>query len=642
MVTTRQRKLIALLKQQQRIMTVAEYANILGVSKRTVYADIETITPDLEASGYRLKSIPGKGLAVEQTEHHALEAVESLEKVSDTESRREAIAKLLIVDEARRTMSELSNMFYVSVSSIRNDLDIIKRSIENGSTARLIISKAGIHIEGTEEEQQQLLIQFNDYAIKRLGNKRYLSSILDFLRQTYGNQLVDTCYDITKEFSESRIYVPADHYLINIINTLVVMTFRSSKGKSINESYQNLFLNEIMELPNILLAKEILSIISSHYPVTFSDADCKFLSQHLIANRIEFVNYRKGYFEYNDSFLNIIAKMERLTGIEIFKYQENVQNILHHLNAAVFRLKTGVNIKNNLTNQIKLEFGMMFNLTWLVLESESEHLGVRFTEDEVGFLMIHFQNIVDLEQRSKRVLIICTNGYTTSQMILNRIRKILPPLDIIETATVDKAEHADVSAVDFIITTVDLSITNVPTIHVSPLIGDEDIKNISAFYGERFLASDDYTSSSFKTLRKFLIPSLVTKSEEHMNKENIIKLMVGKLEAQGYVDQHYLTSVLQRESAGGTDTNHGIAIPHGQLKHVLQTSVAVWFSDTPIKWNNHSIRMAIFFNVAENDLYVSRGILEEIYALIKSDKLAQRLATGMTTQDFIEFLIAED
>lgn len=67
----------------------------------------------------------------------------------------------------------------------------------------------------------------------------------------------------------------------------------------------------------------------------------------------------------------------------------------------------------------------------------------------------------------------------TSQLILSKVRKLLPAKDNIELSRIEKLYLADLSHVDLIITSVDLDNINVPYVRVSPVVTNEDYININ-------------------------------------------------------------------------------------------------------------------------------------------------------------------
>ena len=289
-----------------------------------------------------------------------------------------------------------------------------------------------------------------------------------------------------------------------------------------------------------------------------------------------------------------------------------------------FRLRKGLKLKNELLKQIKREFEMLFNLTWVVLESEADALHIHISEDEVGFLVIHFQNFIDLQQRTKRILLICPQGIATSELILNRLRMVLPAFNAIETASTSKALRCNLDSIDFIVSTVDVEDIHKPVVRVSPVITDEDLRNIMSFYQQQILQppKNERSELNLSTLKCYLHPDFIIEGEAE-SKEEIIMNMAELLKQAGYVKEGYAQSMLSRETVGSTDNIYQIALPHGDIKLVNKTIISFYLLKTAKKWKNHTVKLVIFFNIAENDLTISKKILDDLYCLIKSRELAE-------------------
>src|SRR5699024_3981955 len=160
-----------------------------------------------------------------------------------------------------------------------------------------------------------------------------------------------------------------------------------------------------------------------------------------------------------------------------------------HFPTMVYRLKNNIEIDNPFISQIKREFGLMYNITWFVLSSFEKDLNINFNESEVGFLMIYFQSSLYRLKTSKKVLIICPTGITMSGILYDRVRNIIPPLDVIEIASFDDLPKIHLNEVDLIISTAHIRIEGPPVVVISPLLSKEEMDKISKFYN-KYLVND--------------------------------------------------------------------------------------------------------------------------------------------------------
>ncbi|NGY90095.1 PRD domain-containing protein [Bacillus megaterium] len=164
--------------------------------------------------------------------------------------------------------------------------------------------------------------------------------------------------------------------------------------------------------------------------------------------------------------------------------KELYTGLLMHIKPMVNRLKYQINIKNPLLEEIKHQYSATFGMTWLVCSIIERKLNVKVNEDEIGYVTLHFQAAIERCVGLKRAIVVCPGGIGTSQLIANRIKRLIPQLEIAEVISLSRLSHFDLSNIDFIISTVPLHIEVKPVITISSLVSEVDIKNINNFFWE--------------------------------------------------------------------------------------------------------------------------------------------------------------
>lgn len=641
LATERKERIYDLIKKQKAIRTAQEYADLLGVSKRTVYSDLKEIKKELHKNGYELNSISGKGFDIKQiAAKNSPDEESELNLKNITDERRLEIMESLLFGDEPLNINSLSEKYYVSPSSIKNDVNKLIETYTDEYTAKIVVNHQTIKIEGNEELIQALFVRFNEECLKK-ALLTYTDKQAEILKKYYGKTIVEKSFEFINNSDKADLVFIANHYKANVLNILMVLLYRASKGKNISFTEESLYLDEIMNLPNMILSKEILSKASKELNIHLSAGDYRYFADRLKANRVGFGSSQNMDQENLDAINRIIIKMSDCLNIDIFKYTNIVRNIVVHLDAMFYRLKNNIIIRNPLIDQIKQEFRVMFELTWMVLDSECSSLNINLTEDEVGFALIHFQNVADIEHKSKKVLVICPNGAVSSQLVANRLRNILPPLEVVETADFEKTKRSNLNSFDFIVSTAEISIPNIniPVLYVSLLIGEEDIKNINTFYTSTFLSDRETDENKFPKLSKLVSPELVFINSKAIKRDELIEKVVSKLQDNGYVMDGYYKSVVDREALGGTDTNFLAAIPHGEIKYVKRTGISIWINKSPIKWTNHNVKVAIFLCISKEDLKQCKIVLEDVYRLIKSKRFINLISReDVSKEDIMEFI----
>ncbi|MEJ8737169.1 PRD domain-containing protein [Erysipelotrichaceae bacterium HCN-30851] len=632
MLTEKKKILLNLLMKQQGIMTAEAYAKVLGVSKRSIYSYLEELKPYLLEKGYEISKIPSKGIEILSNNEKTTDDYLIEDDYSIMSRRYELLNRLLIHDEII-DMIDFGEEFYISESSIRKDISYLSKYLENFPEVNIIISKGKIYKQNCDEA---VLINAIVYLNESICHEYSFEEKINYLRHIFNPKTVDFVVDVMQTYINSLNLRIAEHYISHICSVMITLVTRVSIGKHIVSNEKMLDYDKIKKMADILLARQFLESIGVQLKLNFQEGDIEFISNYLRADRIQISNFEKIKKEDLMVYRRIFNKLERIIDIEIDEQDESVQNLLLHLNAMVFRLRNGIVVNNNLTENIKKEFGVLFNLIWVILESENEYLQIKITEDEVGFLLIHFQNIIEKQKKTKKILLICPQGAVVSNLMLTQIRDLLPAYNFIEMISLDNISEVKLDSIDFIISTEEIKNIGKPLVKVSPVLTREDLVNIFNFYENlRFDQYDQF--HDYKVLRNYLKDELIIESDVSSNAE-VIDLMCKELVEQRYVGEDYKESVLHRESLGATDNVHNFAIPHGDIRFVNKTVISIVLLKNPLKWNKYYVNIVVFFNISKEDLVISKDILDDIFTLMHSNSFEKLIHEGLSKELFLKFI----
>lgn len=635
MLSGKQKQLLELLMKQQGVSTAAAYARELGVSKRSIYTYLDELTPYLKERGFDVVKTPSKGIEVNSTEKGEVQFA-FIEDEYSIASRRYELLNRVILNEENVSLIDYCEEFYVSESSIRNDVSFFQKLLEPFPNISLVISKGFIQISvGDETDLINAVVYINEILCKEYN----LNNKLEYFNYIYDSRVVNSVIKVIQDYIHSLNLKIAEHYVTHIYFVMITLITRVKQGKHIQYVDNMLYYDRLKRIPDILLAKQFLEIIGMELKIDFFEDDIAFLSGYLRADRIQISNFEKIDKEDLMIYRDVFRKLEKTLNIEINESDDLVQNLLLHFNAMVFRLRNGIVVNNNLTESIKKEFGALFNLILIILESVNDQLKIKVTEDEVGFLLIHIQNIIERQKKTKNILLVCPHGTVVSNLILSQVRELLPSYNFLETISVERIKDVNVNSIDFIISTVDIPDIKKPVVKISPILSKEDLANIMNFYQNLVLNQlNDYHDC--KSLIKFINRDLIFEMDS-VSKKDIIHIICNKLVNLGIVTKEYESSLLRRETLGATDNIYSFAIPHGDMKFVLKSQIAVVLLKKPIKWNKHLINIVIFFTISSQDLLESKDILDDIYYLMHSQEFALELNDGLSMERFLNFLKKE-
>ena len=631
MLTKRQKELLELLAQQSDFQTVEYFASKLGVSKRTTHSELRIIEDYLQSSGEYLEKKRGVGIAIKRFKE--VEAIEEKKEASDiynTFNRRVEIMNILLFNEKVVSFNHLSDSFMVSKTSIIKDFEFIMKILNVGSRIKLCSDIHGTSLVGSEEDIQKALLQFNRYLLNNseLYDEDFAEKI-KLLDTYYGESLINVCSNILYTYIRENVNAISDYYVQNILNIFIILVFRIAKGHHIEElkrtdaSETTIFFEES--------AVRMLHKAALRLELTYTNEDVHYLSLQLISNRFEPLPEE----EVDEVIVErLLSRVSAALNINFASDQKLEEQLKNHIPPMIYRLRSNNKTENPFTSQIKNEFSLTFNVIWVVLSEYEQELGISFNEDEIAFLTMYFQAAIERARMNRKILIVCQMGIATSELLINRIKNVLPSLDTFEVASVAELEQMPLNEYDLIISTIKVDIPKKQVILVSPFLTKEDI--------ERIKQSDLLPKAENNVLKlvrahhlmKFVDKDFVFVNTDFSSKEELIEQVGEVLIENGFVTQQFIQTVQEREEMGGTDLPTGTAVPHGNSTCVNQTIIVLVKNKKKFKWNKYYVDLVFLICIAKQDTFQTRNILADIYNIIDSNEQLKQLREA-TTNDVL-------
>lgn len=631
MLTKRQKELLELLAQQSDFQTVEYFASKLGVSKRTTHSELRIIEDYLQSSGEYLEKKRGVGIAIKRFKE--VEAIEEKKEASDiynTFNRRVEIMNILLFKEKVVSFNHLSDSFMVSKTSIIKDFEFIMKILNVGSRIKLCSDIHGTSLVGSEEDIQKALLQFNRYLLNNseLYDEDFAEKI-KLLDTYYGESLINVCSNILYTYIRENVNAISDYYVQNILNIFIILVFRIAKGHHIEElkrtdaSETTIFFEES--------AVRMLHKAALRLELTYTNEDVHYLSLQLISNRFEPLPEE----EVDEVIVErLLSRVSAALNINFASDQKLEEQLKNHIPPMIYRLRSNNKTENPFTSQIKNEFSLTFNVIWVVLSEYEQELGISFNEDEIAFLTMYFQAAIERARMNRKILIVCQMGIATSELLINRIKNVLPSLDTFEVASVAELEQMPLNEYDLIISTIKVDIPKKQVILVSPFLTKEDI--------ERIKQSDLLPKAENNVLKlvrahhlmKFVDKDFVFVNTDFSSKEELIEQVGEVLIENGFVTQQFIQTVQEREEMGSTDLPTGTAVPHGNSICVNQTIIVLVKNKKKFKWNKYYVDLVFLICIAKQDTFQTRNILADIYNIIDSNEQLKQLREA-TTNDVL-------
>lgn len=630
-ITSRQAKLIEILARQKEYLPTKYYANYLNVSERTIFNDLSNLKGLLDTLNIKVDRKRNHGIKLlgditssESFIQHIIKQTNLEDSIKYSALERQIfIIKWLLIENKTVTYQSLSFDLYVSSTSIIKDMEQIKNFMDED--IKLISDVKGTRVVGTEIGIQKSLKRFLYYLIEQSMHNYSLASYGKILEPLFSKGVIDSVQHSMHELILAVDRGISEQYMKSLFISLLILTERSYQGNHLNHLL-NVNMKETEYLTNYPLAVQICNNISTDLSFTFTELEYKYVSNQLFAHRVE-MKVNNKYIEnlLAPDIKQIIADVTEAMAIDLTADKKLWDALIYHMFPLIYRLKSDIIVTNPLLEEIKNDYGILFKIIWYVMEKFEKKYGVTLTDDDIAFITIHFQAAIERKEQMSQILVVCQTGLVTSDLIINRIKKLLPANIQFKLIAKPYLKNEDLTKVDFIISSVHLKDIERPVVYVSSFVNDTDLINIYSCYLKHSstLRKKEDNKLNLNMISSYLNSRYVFLNEKLSTKEKCLEKMIDLFERDGIVKESFRASVYERERIGDTLVRSWVAVPHALQSTVNETKIAMMIPQKPIKWDNESyVSLIILLAVAEEDIVNIRKLLSHIYKVIlKSESL---------------------
>lgn len=252
-------------------------------------------------------------------------------------------------------------------------------------------------------------------------------------------------------------------------------------------------------------ANETISAISWEKPEK-EDTEITAYIEKIVAHfKIEPAAVERGYLEFMIESLNardinntvewvnaqlitiqMIQAVEEQTKIPFSKGGEELfEGLYQHLAALLTRLKSGIQVVNPITDNIKKNYGTIFMAIKRFIPVIEQAFSQKVTDDEIAFLAIHFSTAaLNLNQDLNFVyksVVVCNHGLATGNLLAASLKEKFPEIDVVAVFSSKDIKVINKLDVDLIFSTYDMGANSKPTLVVEPIITEPTRKLIATF-----------------------------------------------------------------------------------------------------------------------------------------------------------------
>ncbi len=423
------KKILEALLNRDSYVTLQEISLFNNVSRRTIYYDLERINDFLvENSWEKIVVERGKGIYLDKNTRIEL-AKTNLDLSKNQSFNPSDRVRIIMCTILRRDtiimIEDLMDITKVSRNTVISDLKATQDSLSNYNLELKFSMKKGYYISGNVITKRSVFFLCFDHI-----HKLYLSGDITLARQDTIVEYQRRLHKIEEELNYKFVY--------GVCYSLSVFF------STISHREDPLIFDQGLVLK--IVDTQEYGLIDKYFG-EFSSFEKVYLTLHILGSRLQSLN-----LDFDDQLngdiynlaCDLVEEFERLANVDFQKQKELEQALYYHLKNSIYRYRYGIIIGNPLLDDVKREYGYLFDVTKKATQFMQKELSLPIHDAEIAYLTLHFGGALNsqrkLTKKKKRILIICPNGLSTANMLKAEISYMIQDDAIIEITNSDNLE----------------------------------------------------------------------------------------------------------------------------------------------------------------------------------------------------------
>lgn len=629
MLDARMKKIIIELSDSEYV-TASELAKILDLNEKTVRTTIGKMRDSLDEYGIEIESKTRKGyhlLIYDKEKYQAFinndEWLSKNDIPNNSKEREEWLLDYLLKQHKFVRIDDLSEMLYVSRSTITNDIRNVEDSLKSYHITLIRRPNYGLHIQGSEFDIRNCMIsQFKDNKwAQRFSDKEEneLKEISKILLNNIQNQKVVLSKSMIQEMT-SCIYIAKVRYEENYKITV-------SKNEVVHRIYK----------PCIDVATNIVEELNEKFHIHLLDSEIYYIAIN-IAARSDY-NVLEGELEsgvINQARKQATQMLDCVYDMMHLDMRQNLSllyDLISFLIPMDIRMRYGIIAKNPFAEATKKKYFFAYNVASQAVIPLKKTYFHEVPENEIAYLTSIFALFIEQEKDKKKkynILVICATNMSTSKLLAYQYKKKFKKyIDEVYTCEMYNLDSFDFSKVDYIFTTVEINrVLPKPVLGISAFLEDEEVEKISSIL--KFKSSN--------TIADVYSEELFYDNIKGETKEEILFEICKRIPEKYGIPSDFYEGLLRREEITGTDLAKHVA-----LSHPYETTSDISFAcisvlDHPIRWTRQDVQVVILMAVAEDEQRDLTNFLQLISEFIANESAVLQLVEEPDFTTFVNLL----
>lgn len=629
MLDARMKKIIIELSDSEYV-TASELAKILDLNEKTVRTTIGKMRDSLDEYGIEIESKTRKGyhlLIYDKEKYQAFinndEWLSKNDIPNNSKEREEWLLDYLLKQHKFVRIDDLSEMLYVSRSTITNDIRNVEDSLKSYHITLIRRPNYGLHIQGSEFDIRNCMIsQFKDNKwAQRFSDKEEneLKEISKILLNNIQNQKVVLSKSMIQEMTFC-IYIAKVRYEENYKITV-------SKNEVVHRIYK----------PCIDVATNIVEELNEKFHIHLLNSEIYYIAIN-IAARSDY-NVLEGELEsgvINQARKQATQMLDCVYDMMHLDMRQNLSllyDLISFLIPMDIRMRYGIIAKNPFAEATKKKYFFAYNVASQAVIPLKKTYFHEVPENEIAYLTSIFALFIEQEKDKKKkynILVICATNMSTSKLLAYQYKKKFKKyIDEVYTCEMYNLDSFDFSKVDYIFTTVEINrVLPKPVLGISAFLEDEEVEKISSIlkFKSSNMIADVYSEELFYDNIK------------GETKEEILFEICKRIPEKYGIPSDFYEGLLRREEITGTDLAKHVALPHPYETTSDISFACISVLDHPIRWTRQDVQVVILMAVAEDEQRDLTNFLQLISEFIANESAVLQLVEEPDFTTFVNLL----
>ena len=470
--TPRTQQILKILLTYRTPVSKQEIADDLGVSKRTVQREFDYLELCIRKYNLKLVNYKGKGVALSGKQEDLDKLQDSLggqqyPDAADREGRRRRLLFELLRDRTPRKLFYYSQMLGVSEATAGSDMDALCEWLEESHLDIVRRPGYGVILEGEERYYREAMRRFIEetagqseaYSSGDINGEIFAEALLNAadsgIYSLLEGDTVRRVDKVLRELNEPKILQLADSAYAGLVIHISIVIERLQQGAALDNVPPEMGNLEFWD--DYDLAVRILEAMENEFEIAIPRGELSYVLLHIRGAKMAYTGEEMELPSDmgDDKILPMIDRMidvyDKDIADELKEDEEFLRGLLVHLRPVLVRLSTGLRIHNPILDDIKEEYGDIFEACRRASRVITEETGYEVNEEEVGFLAMHFMTRLKDKLGNKAILKAYGKGEINKYVI---------------------------TGTDFFVSTMNLDQLPVDYLQVSPLIPPKDLVKI--------------------------------------------------------------------------------------------------------------------------------------------------------------------